>query len=155
MEASRIEAAKWVAIVGSSNPVPYIEQYAVKCVDKALQQGNFIMFGDSPKGTDWAILQHLDTVPKIARMQFCICTAVGEQPRNMARLQGQDFSSKRRFEDYQNRDFNMVDFADVTMCLWDGSSKNAKSVFEYAQTVQRQAYLVTWNNNKLVLESSL
>lgn len=145
---------KWIAIVGNTRSIPVMDDYAVKCIDKALAQNNFIMFGDSPKGIDWAILKHLAKA-KINRIQFTICTAVGEHPRNLARLQEQDFSSKRRFEDYHSRDCNMIEFADVTMCIWDGESKGVKMAFDYARSIQRQAYLVTWKNGKPVLESSI
>jgi hypothetical protein len=132
-----------------------MDDYAVRAVEKALQQKNFIMVGDNPKGVDWAIVQHLSK-SSIDRLQVSICTAVGEQPRSVERLNGRTFTSKKRFEDYQNRDFNMVEFADVTMCIWNGESKGTKGAFDYAVSIGRQAYLVTFDKNgKVHLQSSI
>lgn len=148
------EVSKWIAFCGSMKASEVMIDYAVRAVDKALKQGHFIMIGDNPKGVDYAVYTYL-AKQKVDRMAYSVCTAVGEQPRSVSRYTNNDFTSKRRFEDYQNRDFNMVDFADITMCIWDGSSKGTKAAFDYAVSIQRQAYLVTFDTGKPVLLSSI
>lgn len=148
------EPEKWIAFCGSMKASEVMIDYAVRAVDKALKQGNFIMVGDNPKGIDYAIYSYLQS-QKVERMAYSICTAVGEQPRSVSRWNQQDFTSKRRFEDYQNRDFNMVDFADITLCIWDKTSKGTKSAFDYACQIGREAYLVTFDTGRPVLLSSI
>lgn len=149
-----ISASKWIAFSGSAESNLVMDNYAVRAVSKALMQKQFIMVGDNPKGVDWAILNYL-LKQNVDRMQYTVCTAVGEQPRSVERYYGHDFTSKRRFEDYQNRDFNMVDFADVTMCIWNGKSKGAKGTFDYARATGKLAYLVTFDaQGNAVLEKS-
>ncbi len=134
---------------------PEMDAYAVRAIDKALLQGNFLFIGDNPNGIDWAILNHLMT-KDVPRMQYTICTAAQERPRSVARLNKQPFNSLKRFEDYVNRDRCMVEFADVTMCIWDGSSKGTKGTYDYACDIGRLAYLIQIGyNNKVTMERSI
>lgn len=137
------------------NSTPQMEAYAVRAIDKALQQGNFLFIGDNPNGIDWVILNHLVS-KETPRLQYTICTAAQERPRSVARLNGQGFNSLKRFEDYVNRDRCMVEFADVLMAIWDKSSKGTKGTFDYACAIGREAYLITFDDNgKMHMEKSI
>jgi len=137
------------------NSTPQMEQYAVRAIDKSLTQGNFLFIGDNPKGIDWIILNHL-MMKDTARMQYSICTAAGERARSVARMNNEPFNSLKRFEDYVNRDRCMVEFADVTMCIWDGKSKGTRGTFDYACDIKALAYLVTIDyNNKVNIICSI
>lgn len=137
------------------NSTKNMNDYAVRAVSKALLQGNFLFIGDNPKGIDYAILEYLST-QEASRMAYTICTAAGERARSLARLRGDAYNSLKRFEDYVNRDRCMVEFADVTMCIWDGSSKGTKGTYDYACDIKALAYLVQVDyNNKVTMECSI
>lgn len=155
----QVQIAKWIAISGSSESTPYMDSYAERVVEKAIIQKNKIMFGDSPYGIDWVVLNYIwNNQDRIDEKMWNICVPgnTNDTPRNLARFNNEAVYNKWRYEQYHKRDCDMVDFSDVTICIWDGKSRGVKELFDYARETQRQAWLVTFDRQgKTYLEDSL
>lgn len=150
---------KWIAVSGSRESTPAMDRYAERVIEKAIQQNNLIMFGDNPYGVDWVVLNyiynHQDRIPE-KQWTVCVPGNTSDKPRNIARLNEEPVYNKWQYEQYYKRDCDMADFADVTICIWDGQSRGTKELFDYARSVKRQAWLVTFDKQgKPKLEDSL
>lgn len=155
----RVQPTKIIAFSGSVESTPDMDAYVERAIEKAIQQKNLIMFGDNPNGIDWVILNYIwNNQDRIGEKMWTICVPgnTTDTPRNMARFNQEPVYNKWRYEQYHKRDCDMVDFADVTIAIWNGKDRGTKAVFDYAKSINRQAWLVTFDrSHKVYLEDSL
>ena len=135
-------------ISGSRHATDLMQAYAVKCVQRALDNGWSLIAGDAI-GVDALVARLVcpiqdDSAPDVLLTVY----GIQDEPRNHA--QGHHVAYKNIYDvqqfgihvtDYTTRDRYMVHVADYVMCIWNGDSKGTKAVYEYAKEIGKQAWL--------------
>jgi len=122
-----------IMICGSRKRTSKMADYAKRCVQKALANGDSIIVGDA-----CGIDEDVVTVCERIGVPYT-CYGISADPRNHA-----SNYVNTGLADYTARDERMVGEADKVMCIWNGDSNGTMNVFHYATKSKKQAWLATF-----------
>lgn len=119
-----------ILICGSRNRTRAMQDYAMRCVARAKENGDSIIVGDA-HGIDE------DVVTACYRLGVpYMCYGIAPEPRN-----GAPTYTNTQLASYAERDKHMVGLADKVMCIWNGDSKGTLDVFHHTCQVGKQTWL--------------
>lgn len=118
-------------LISGSRSLTNEMNYALALVGRCKELGATVLVGDAA-GIDNLVLRacHQLSVP-------CIIHHIARSPRHLS----SSAQTIRVDGSYTHRDEYMVEHADLVMCVWDGTSRGTKHVFDYAKSLNKQAYL--------------
>jgi uncharacterized phage-like protein YoqJ len=152
-----------ILICGSREASPVLLDYARRATLRALENGWWIIAGDAV-GIDQAVAEtvrdhfhHKDEMMLGMRVY-----GLGDAPRHGVMQHPVDYCKLRNYNErttsgsagriflreyvipvktYQQRDECMVRLADKVLCIWNGMSKGTLAVYEYAESLEKEAWL--------------
>lgn len=124
---------KHVLISGSRDSTPEMRLFAFKAVECIHENGWTLIVGDAP-GIDTAAVMHAMTLGCPFLVYHTDALRIPNVPvGSIINCHGMT---------YTERDEAMVRDAGIVFCIWNGSSKGTKHVFDYASRWEREHKLV-------------
>lgn len=122
-----------IVLISGSRFIDNAVNYVNALVLRIKTLGYSVIVGDAP-GIDFLVMQACSE-----NNVECLVHHIAELPRNFVTGCEMEMVSGN----YTKRDEYMVGKADIVMCIWNGKSRGTKHVFDYAKSLNIEAYIKT------------